>query len=336
MRQAINEPDWEFRIAGERCFVIVFAECYPITSSRFSFGTLGAFIFIQPQFSFENLKLPRGESLPTRETIRCKYALAGRPYSIGPIMHSELEAPRYVKPLHEATDPVVKWWVENFKSTIERDPNPLATTAEDQNVSIEVGQCLSVLSWAGQLREVLRHCWPGRSGRQESVAEHSWRLQLMAICLNGYLKEPVELGRVLQMLAVHDLAEIEAGDDHAIAKEESPALKRSSVARESEAWNRLEQRLPVTLGKHLKELWLEFEKQESREAKFAYALDKLEAQLSHNESDLATWTDQEVQRVFSGRLEQLVHDEPALLTFCKRLTSDAKELIATAGRTPIP
>ena len=142
-----------------------------------------------------------------------------------------------------------------------------------------------VLELAERLKFELRHSWLS-SGRQESVAEHTWQMALMAVLMHRHLEKPAELGRSLEMIIVHDLVEAEAGD---VPFFETGARQDAKAERERAAIDRIRNLLPPGTGDHVHALWHEFEAMETPEAKFAKALDHLEVQIQHNRADFGTW-----------------------------------------------
>ncbi len=150
----------------------------------------------------------------------------------------------------------------------------------------ELDQVLDFISLCEALKREERHCWLV-NGRRESVAEHAWRLSLMAFLLNPYLTTPVDLERVFKLIAVHDLVEIKTGDIPSFVE------VQDKTAREMVAMQHLKSRLPAPLGHELYQLWLEYEMGATDEARFAKALDKIESDISHYESDIATWIEEE-------------------------------------------
>ena len=107
--------------------------------------------------------------------------------------------------------------------------------------------------------------------RKEDDAEHSWHIALMAILLAEYSNEPVDVLRVVSMLLVHDLIEIDAGHTYAYDKNAN-ATKRE---RELKAADRIFNILPEDQAKKLRGLWDEFEEYQTPEAKFAHVMDNL-------------------------------------------------------------
>lgn len=142
---------------------------------------------------------------------------------------------------------------------------------------------LSILTRAGKLKTAVRHCWLVPE-RQESVADHSWRMALMALLL---AHEPefskVDLDRVIRLCLIHDLGEAFTGDIPTFQKDEADRQTEDQLYQ-----NWLES-FPEADRKEWQALLAEWEAQETVEAKVAKALDKLEAVISHNESDIKTW-----------------------------------------------
>ena len=140
---------------------------------------------------------------------------------------------------------------------------------------------LDFLSAAGRLRVIPRHCYTAPD-RRESVADHSWRLVLMAyLCAEEY--PGIDLGKLLTFAAIHDLGEAVTGDIPAFVKTEA------QEETEDRAIDQLVNTLPEPARSRLSRLFDEYEAQESLEARLCLALDKLEALHAHNESDISTW-----------------------------------------------
>jgi putative hydrolases of HD superfamily len=133
----------------------------------------------------------------------------------------------------------------------------------------------------------LRHSWLS-DGRQESVAEHTWRMALMAIVLQPLLEKSVDINKVLQMIVIHDLAEVKAGDYHAF--ENVPANKHDL---EEKVLIAMVDNLAMATKSNFLSLWNEFELGITEEAKFAQSLDKMEVLIQHNEANLNTWNELE-------------------------------------------
>lgn len=141
----------------------------------------------------------------------------------------------------------------------------------------ELAGVLAFLRSAEQLKTVQRTAWT-TSGQPESVAEHTWRLCLMAMVLSAEF-EGVDLGRLLQMCVIHDLGEALGGDIPAIAQDPA-APKSDSERRDLLA---ILEPLPERTRARILVLWDDYESASSPEARVAKALDKLETIMQHNQ-----------------------------------------------------
>jgi len=142
-------------------------------------------------------------------------------------------------------------------------------------------ELLSILSVAERLKCNTRHCYTS-SGRHESVAEHSWRTALMAMLLTEEFPE-ADMDKVIRMCLIHDLGEAFTGDIPAFDKTETDTRK------EDELFGQWVATMPSDAGKEFSALLAEMEAMQTVEAKIYKALDKLEALIQHNESDISTW-----------------------------------------------
>ncbi|PDY10179.1 HAD family hydrolase [Bacillus pseudomycoides] len=147
---------------------------------------------------------------------------------------------------------------------------------------------LKVIALAEKLKYEMRHSWLS-NGRQESVAEHTWRMSLMAVLVQPYLDKEVNMEKLLKMVIIHDLVEAEAGDIPAFDTMNSEQLQLQKQENEQKAILNIKHTLEGPLGDELYNLWIEFEAKETYEAKVANALDKLEVKIQHNEADIDTW-----------------------------------------------
>ena len=181
---------------------------------------------------------------------------------------------------------------------------------------------LEVLQLAERLKCELRHSYTS-DGRQESVAEHTWRMSLMAVLLEPYLSQQVDAARLLKMIIVHDLVEAEAGDVSALDVLRNPGLKLIKRAREQAAIENLRGQLADPLGQEIYDLWYEFENKLTYEARVVNALDKLEVQLQHNDAPLSTW--EEIEYEMSFMMGRHTDFDPVL--------SQLKELIEAQAET---
>jgi putative hydrolase of HD superfamily len=149
---------------------------------------------------------------------------------------------------------------------------------------------LRFLIEADRLKSVLRACRIADGSRRENSAEHSWHLALFAIVLSEWATEPVDLSRVLQMLVLHDIIEIECGDSPIHDK----TLAAGKSAREACAAEKLFGMLPPDQRTWFHDLWEEFEQARSADARFAKALDRLQPVLLNHLAEGGTWLDYNV------------------------------------------
>ena len=140
---------------------------------------------------------------------------------------------------------------------------------------------IEVLSVAERLKDAVRHCYTS-GGRHESVAEHSWRITLMAYFVSDEFPE-ADLLKIMKMCLIHDLGEAFTGDIPTFEKTDKDSKKEADVLGE------LVKTLPEPFSKEMSELYQEMEEQQTLEARIYKALDKLEALIQHNESDIKTW-----------------------------------------------
>ncbi len=146
---------------------------------------------------------------------------------------------------------------------------------------------LEILHVAERLKDTPRHCTTSK-GRTESVAEHSWRISLMAFLLKHEFPD-VNMDKVVDMCLIHDLGECFTGDIPTFIKTDSDRHTEDNLL---DQWI---DTLPGEISKDLKALYKEMEAQETKEAKIHKALDKLEALIQHNESPISTWSENEFE-----------------------------------------
>lgn len=182
---------------------------------------------------------------------------------------------------------------------------------------------------AEALKRELRHSWLS-DGRQESVAEHSWHMALLAILAHGRLDQPTDLLRTLKMIIVHDLAEALVGDIPAF---EQGARREAKQALEAAAMDDLAGRLPAPVGAEIRALWQEYEDRRTPEARFAGALDNLEVQIQHNLAPIETWLPVEYDMLFTKMDRHCAHDG-FLARLCALVKADGAAKIARAGGDP--
>jgi len=152
---------------------------------------------------------------------------------------------------------------------------------------MNVRDYLDILHVAERLKDTPRHCTTTKR-RTESVAEHSWRISLMAFLLRNEFPE-VDIDRVIRMCLIHDLGECFTGDIPTFIKTDSDRDVEDSLL------NQWIKNLPEEISTEMESLYAEMDAQETVEAKIYKSLDKLEALIQHNESPLDTWSENEYE-----------------------------------------
>lgn len=185
-----------------------------------------------------------------------------------------------------------------------------------------ITQVTQFIALMEKLKNELRHSWTS-TGRQESVAEHSWRLALLVMTIHPHLEHPVDLNRCLKMAIIHDCVEALAGDIP-VFDLVSQSDHASKQAREEAAIAEIATLLGPDTGSEISALWYEFEHRQTGEAKLVYALDKLECKIQHNEANLSTWNEHE--RNFSIDWQDELYDfDVTVMALKNQIMADTKQ-----------
>ena len=184
---------------------------------------------------------------------------------------------------------------------------------------------MKILSQAARLKTTTRHCYTGVD-RKESVADHSWRIALMAMLMTGIEEfRDLDMDRVIRMCLIHDLGESFTGDIPTFEKTEGDADVEDDLFRK---WV---ESFPEPQRTEWQGLLTEMEAQETKEAKLYKALDKLEALISHNESDISTWLPLEYDLQLTYGRENMQFSE-----YLKELRASVDEWTHTKIREEAP
>ena len=140
-------------------------------------------------------------------------------------------------------------------------------------------------------KEVFRQSYLCSGNRRENDAEHAWHAALMAVILEEYANEKVDLLKTITMLLIHDVVEIDAGDTYAYDVE---GLK-SQAEREEKAATRIFGLLPEDQGTYMLDLFHEFEEGETAEARFAKALDNVQPVMQNDASGGKDWREKGIR-----------------------------------------
>ena len=177
---------------------------------------------------------------------------------------------------------------------------------------------LEILHVAERLKDTPRHCTT-TNRCTESVAEHSWRVSLMAFLLKGEFPE-ADMDKVVKMCLIHDLGECFTGDIPTFVKTDGDRAVEDSLL------GRWVDSLPEAVSEEMAALFREMDAQETLEARIYKSLDKLEALIQHNESPLDTWSDNEydLNKVYAF---DTVSFSPWLTELRKEILKDTLEKI---------
>ncbi len=172
-----------------------------------------------------------------------------------------------------------------------------------------------------RLKHIMRRTRLFDNSRHENDAEHGWHLAMMAMALVEYSNKPVDVNKVVRMVLVHDIVEIDAGDTF-LYDEAAGLLKEEA---ERKAAERIFGLLPDDQALELKSLWEEFEARDSAEARFAAAIDRLEPMMQNALTAGHAWKEHNVRR------SQVVQkNRPIVEAGSRELWRFAESLIARA------
>lgn len=139
-------------------------------------------------------------------------------------------------------------------------------------------------------KQIFRQTYLADGKRKENDAEHAWHMAIMAFLLSEYANEEIDVLKTIRMILIHDVVEIDAGDTYAY----DDAAKISQREREERAAARIFGLLPEDQKKELLALWEEFEAGETREARFARALDNFQPMMLNDATNGRAWEEHEV------------------------------------------
>ena len=191
---------------------------------------------------------------------------------------------------------------------------------------MEPKEFLAFLARLEKLKCNTRHSWTS-SGRHESVAEHSWRLAMLAMLLRDALPE-VDMDKVLQMCLIHDLGECFTGDIPSFLKTDADTTREDSLLAQ---WV---SSLPAPYCTEMAALYAEMDALETDEARLYKALDKLEAVIQHNEAPISTWLPREYALNLTYADENVAFS-PYLTALREAVRDETKAKIDANGGMPL-
>lgn len=179
-----------------------------------------------------------------------------------------------------------------------------------------LAQIQNFLLVCDQFKQIVRQNYLADSSRQETDAEHAWHMALYALLLKDEIGFEVDIAKVLSLILVHDLVEIHAGDTFAY----DDAGRQDQAAREAAAAEKLFGLLPPDLRDKVHGWWTEFEAGETPEARYARALDRLQAFAQNVASRGKSWHKHGVtrNRTFS-RMQEALDSDPTIRILVERL-----------------
>ena len=180
---------------------------------------------------------------------------------------------------------------------------------------IDIQQRIDFIKAIDALKEVTRKTYLLSESRFENSAEHSWQVSTLALVLADFAPAGVDLFRVIKMLLIHDIVEIDAGDVllYDSARNEAHAKK------ELEAAHRLFGMLPDHLGNQLLSLWMEFEAEETADSQFAAGLDRIIPIINNLHTNGRAWKELGVKyEQIIDKNQKIAKASPELWTYLKQ------------------
>lgn len=158
---------------------------------------------------------------------------------------------------------------------------------DEERLQKQIDFCLEI----DKEKQIFRQTPVSDGTRKENDAEHAWHMAIMTMILAEYANEPIDKYRTMAMLLVHDLIEIYAGDT--FAYDEKAVIGQEE--REREAADKLFAMLPEDQAREMRGLWEEFEARETKEAKFAKAMDNFQPTMLNNATEGISWEEHGVK-----------------------------------------
>ena len=168
-----------------------------------------------------------------------------------------------------------------------------------------------------KLKYIFRKTKLINSDRLENDAEHSWHLAMMAIILAEHSNEPIDVAKVMKMVLIHDIVEIDSGDVFAYDTVKS----HNNFDEELKAARRIFGILPAEQTEEFINIWREFEEMKTPESKFARALDRLEPLLQNSSNNGGTW------REFDVKYDKVIEKKQVIKDGSEEIWKFAENLI---------
>jgi putative hydrolase of HD superfamily len=189
---------------------------------------------------------------------------------------------------------------------------------------------ISFIKEIDKLKYIQRKTKLFHSNRHENDAEHSWHLAMMAVVLAEHSDKPIDILKVLKMVLIHDIVEIDAGDTFIYDTTKS----HSNTEEELLAAKRIFGLLPAEQAKEFIAIWEEFEEGTSDEAKFAKSMDRLEPLLQNTSNNGGTWAEFDVsyEKVYEKK-KAIKNGSTSIWNYAKNLLDESVERGILAKQT---
>ena len=183
-----------------------------------------------------------------------------------------------------------------------------------------------------QLKQIFRQTYLVDATRKENDAEHSWHLAVMAMLLSEHAQTPrLDVGRILRMVLIHDIVEIDAGDAYIY----DAAARAQKAQAEQQAARRLFGMLPDDQAGQFRALWDEFEARQSPEARFARALDRLQPLLHNYVTEGKSWREHGAKAADVWEMNRQIADGSGVLwDFARRIIRESVQKGYLGGQLP--
>lgn len=206
---------------------------------------------------------------------------------------------------------ILRWYHENTKDTCRSGLSIFSTiedifwkgqVMEEKQKDERLKRQIEFLETLDNLKRVWRRNYVMDNSRHENSAEHSWHIAVMAMFLVEYAPAGTDLLKVLKMLLIHDVIEIEAGDT--FCYDEKANIGKEE--REQEAADKVFGILPEDQAKEFRDLWDEFEEGSTPESKFANSMDRFQVLFQNMRTSGGTWKEHDVAKTSVLKRESVV------------------------------
>lgn len=186
----------------------------------------------------------------------------------------------------------------------------------------KIKQQMAFIHEIDKVKYIQRNTRLFNSERKENDAEHSWHLAMMALILSEHANESIDLFKVIKMLLIHDIVEIDAGDIFLF----DTKINHNNSDEETKAAQRIFGMLPIAQANELLTIWEEFEEGVTPEAKFARSMDRLEPVLQNLSNNGGTWKEHNVpyEKVIN-KVSVIEHGSKPIWDFAKNKIDDGVE-----------